>query len=42
MSASVTGSPDMEVKVVSEEMALLSNILAAYTFIAGRSNQKNY
>lgn len=25
----------MEVKVVSQEMALLSNILAAYTFIAG-------
>lgn len=30
-----TGSPNMEVKVVSQEMALLSNILAAYTFIAG-------
>ncbi|TKS69941.1 Protein eva-1 -like protein A [Collichthys lucidus] len=34
MSASVTGSPGVEVKVVSEEMALLSNILAACTFIA--------
>lgn len=27
----------MEVKVASKEMALLSNILAAYTFIAGGS-----
>lgn len=35
MSSSATGSPNMEVKVVSQEMALLSNILAAYTFIAG-------
>lgn len=35
MSTPTTGSPDMEVKVVSQEMALLSNILAAYTFIAG-------
>lgn len=35
MSAPTTGSPNMEVKVVSQEMALLSNILAAYTFIAG-------
>ncbi|KAG7236044.1 hypothetical protein INR49_001444 [Caranx melampygus] len=34
MSAPTTGSPSMEVKVVSQEMALLSNILAAYTFIA--------
>ncbi|XP_076738086.1 uncharacterized protein eva1ab isoform X2 [Maylandia zebra] len=34
MSAPTTGSPNMEVKVVSQEMALLSNILAAYTFIA--------
>ncbi|XP_053172990.1 protein eva-1 homolog A isoform X1 [Scomber japonicus] len=34
MSTPTTGSPDMEVKVVSQEMALLSNILAAYTFIA--------
>ncbi|XP_044055809.1 protein eva-1 homolog A isoform X2 [Siniperca chuatsi] len=34
MSAPATGSPNMEVKVVSQEMALLSNILAAYTFIA--------
>ncbi|XP_037553439.1 protein eva-1 homolog A [Nematolebias whitei] len=34
MSTSATGSPNMEVKVVSQEMALLSNILAAYTFIA--------
>lgn len=35
MSTSTTGNPNMEVKVVSQEMALLSNILAAYTFIAG-------
>lgn len=35
MSTSTTGTPNMEVKVVSQEMALLSNILAAYTFIAG-------
>lgn len=35
MSAPATGSPNMEVKVVSQEMALLSNMLAAYTFIAG-------
>lgn len=41
MSAPATGSPNMEVRVVSQEMALLSNILAAYTFIAGKSNQKN-
>ncbi|XP_041848250.1 protein eva-1 homolog A-like [Melanotaenia boesemani] len=34
MSAPTAGSPTMEVKVVSQEMALLSNILAAYTFIA--------
>ncbi|XP_040895185.1 protein eva-1 homolog A [Toxotes jaculatrix] len=34
MSAPATGSPNMEVEVVSQEMALLSNILAAYTFIA--------
>ncbi|XP_028258231.1 protein eva-1 homolog A [Parambassis ranga] len=34
MSAPTTASPSMEVKVVSQEMALLSNILAAYTFIA--------
>ncbi|XP_017274242.1 protein eva-1 homolog A [Kryptolebias marmoratus] len=34
MSTSTTGSPNMEVKVVSQEMALLSNIMAAYTFIA--------
>lgn len=34
MSAPPTGSPNMEVQVVSQEMALLSNILAAYTFIA--------
>ncbi|XP_042270999.1 protein eva-1 homolog A [Thunnus albacares] len=34
MSAPTTGSPNMEVKVVSQEMALLSNMLAAYTFIA--------
>lgn len=37
MSAAATGSPTMEVKGVSKEMALLSNILAAYTFIAGES-----
>ncbi|XP_029284395.1 protein eva-1 homolog A [Cottoperca gobio] len=34
MSAPTSGTPNMEVKVVSQEMALLSNILAAYTFIA--------
>ncbi|KAF7662109.1 hypothetical protein LDENG_00246250 [Lucifuga dentata] len=34
MSAPSTGSPNMEVKAVSQEMALISNILAAYTFIA--------
>uniref|UniRef100_A0A3P8S371 Eva-1 homolog A (C. elegans) n=1 Tax=Amphiprion percula TaxID=161767 RepID=A0A3P8S371_AMPPE len=34
MSTPTTASPTMEVKVVSQEMALLSNILAAYTFIA--------
>uniref|UniRef100_A0A8C3G3Q1 EVA1 domain-containing protein n=1 Tax=Cyclopterus lumpus TaxID=8103 RepID=A0A8C3G3Q1_CYCLU len=34
MSAPTSGAPNMEVKVVSQEMALLSNILAAYTFIA--------
>ncbi|XP_047436745.1 protein eva-1 homolog A [Mugil cephalus] len=34
MSAPATGSPNIEVTVVSQEMALLSNILAAYTFIA--------
>ncbi|XP_030269253.1 protein eva-1 homolog A [Sparus aurata] len=34
MSAPTTGSPNMEVAVVSQEMALLSNLLAAYTFIA--------
>ncbi|XP_056269111.1 protein eva-1 homolog A isoform X2 [Pseudoliparis swirei] len=34
MSAPTSGTPDMEVTVVSQEMALLSNILAAYTFIA--------
>ncbi|KAM9860900.1 protein eva-1 homolog A-like [Aulostomus maculatus] len=34
MSAPTTGSPNAEVMVVSQEMALLSNILAAYTFIA--------
>uniref|UniRef100_A0A3Q3IW25 EVA1 domain-containing protein n=1 Tax=Monopterus albus TaxID=43700 RepID=A0A3Q3IW25_MONAL len=28
------GSTNMEVKAVSQEMAMLSNILAAYTFIA--------
>lgn len=27
----------MEVTGISQEMALLSNILAAYTFIAGKS-----
>lgn len=37
MSAAAAGSPNMEVKGVSKEMALLSNILAAYTFIAGES-----
>ncbi|XP_061735510.1 protein eva-1 homolog A-like [Nerophis ophidion] len=34
MSAQTTGSPNTEVMMVSKEMALLSNILAAYTFIA--------
>ncbi|KAM9408614.1 protein eva-1 homolog A [Pholidichthys leucotaenia] len=34
MSAPATGSPNMEMKVVSQEMAMLSNMLAAYTFIA--------
>ncbi|KAM4602979.1 protein eva-1 homolog A isoform 1-T2 [Polymixia lowei] len=34
MSAPPTGNPNMDVKVVSQEMALLSNLLAAYTFIA--------
>ncbi|KAF3686288.1 XK-related protein 5 [Channa argus] len=34
MSAPTTASPNVEVKVVSQEMAVLSNILAAYTFIA--------
>ncbi|XP_055721441.1 protein eva-1 homolog A-like [Salvelinus fontinalis] len=36
MNAPPTGSPsqNMEVKVVSQEMALFSNALAAYTFIA--------
>ncbi|XP_013872643.1 protein eva-1 homolog A [Austrofundulus limnaeus] len=34
MSTSTTGAPNMEVKVVSQEMAFISNILAAYTFIA--------
>ncbi|KAM9766132.1 protein eva-1 homolog A [Menidia menidia] len=34
MNTPTTGSPTMEVKVVPQEMALLSNVLAAYTFIA--------
>ncbi|XP_068182541.1 protein eva-1 homolog A [Antennarius striatus] len=34
MSAPATGSPNMEEGEVSQDMALLSNILAAYTFIA--------
>ncbi|KAM6949963.1 protein eva-1 homolog A [Lycodopsis pacificus] len=34
MSAPTSGTPNTEVNVVSQEMALLSNILAAYTFIA--------
>ncbi|KAM4593557.1 protein eva-1 homolog A isoform 1-T4 [Odontesthes bonariensis] len=34
MSTPTTGIPAMEVKMVSQEMALLSNILAVYTFIA--------
>lgn len=38
MSAAAAESPNMEVKGVSKEMALLSNILAAYTFIAGESS----
>lgn len=35
MTTTPTGSPNMEVNV---EMALLSNILAVYTFIAGMAN----
>ncbi|KAM3843048.1 protein eva-1 homolog A-like [Diretmus argenteus] len=34
MSAPPTGSSNMEMKVVSQEMALLSNMLTVYTFIA--------
>ncbi|RVE74676.1 hypothetical protein OJAV_G00024420 [Oryzias javanicus] len=34
MSSTPTESPTMEVKGVPQEMALLSNLLAAYTFIA--------
>ncbi|KAM6942691.1 protein eva-1 homolog A isoform 1-T2 [Xenentodon cancila] len=34
MSTPTTESPTAEVKVVSQEMAMLSNLLAAYTFIA--------
>ncbi|KAK1891606.1 Protein eva-1 like A [Dissostichus eleginoides] len=34
MSAPTSGTPNTEVKVGYQEMALLSNILAAYTFIA--------
>ncbi|KAM7015177.1 protein eva-1 homolog A [Tautogolabrus adspersus] len=34
MSTPTTGSPNMEVEVGSKEMAMISNILAAYTFIA--------
>ncbi|XP_028295861.1 protein eva-1 homolog A [Gouania willdenowi] len=34
MNAPTTGSPNLEVTVSSQEMALLSNLLAAYTFIA--------
>ncbi|XP_076011447.1 protein eva-1 homolog A [Genypterus blacodes] len=34
MSTPPTGSPNTEVKAVSQEMTVLSNILAAYTFIA--------
>lgn len=41
MSAPTTGTPNMDVTVVSKEMALLSNLLAAYTFIAGMSNLKS-
>lgn len=40
MSAPTTGSPNMDVTVVSKEMALLSNLLAAYTFIAGTPKLK--
>lgn len=35
MSSSTTASPNLEVMVVSQEMALLSNIMAACNFIAG-------
>ncbi|XP_061566957.1 protein eva-1 homolog A [Cololabis saira] len=34
MSTPTTEGPTAEVKVVSQEMAMLSNLLAAYTFIA--------
>uniref|UniRef100_A0A096LUU4 Protein eva-1 homolog A-like n=1 Tax=Poecilia formosa TaxID=48698 RepID=A0A096LUU4_POEFO len=34
MSTPTPGSPDTEVKMGSQEMAMLSNLLAAYTFIA--------
>ncbi|XP_040060453.1 protein eva-1 homolog A isoform X2 [Gasterosteus aculeatus] len=34
MSTPTSGGPNMEVTGISQEMALLSNILAAYTFIA--------
>ncbi|CAN9506942.1 unnamed protein product [Ophioblennius macclurei] len=34
MTTPTTGSPSVEVKVGSQEMAMLNNILAAYTFIA--------
>ncbi|XP_038150556.1 protein eva-1 homolog A-like [Cyprinodon tularosa] len=34
MSAPTSGSPSTEVKMGSQEMAMLSNLLAAYTFIA--------
>ena len=33
-----TLSPDMDTKVINKEMALFSNALAAYSFIAGESS----
>ncbi|KAM8894822.1 protein eva-1 homolog A isoform 2-T3 [Spinachia spinachia] len=36
MSAPTSGGPIMEVTGISQEMALLSNLLAAYTFVAGQ------
>lgn len=38
MSTQITEGPNTDVMVVSKEMALLSNILAAYTFITGTTH----